>query len=437
MAFFQRSWRVDGEELVAELSAKKTYRAPLELWERIWAAYSNSGQGLQVNQLCREFDIPRRTFLAVKETVGLTHTSVPFPPWIVQAQSPEDLVEETLERKEQDYERKLAARGPDWYRKKYEEAAAKLASQKHVVEALALALRDFQPPNPGRFAPVLGRTRAVVPAAILVLSDWHVGKEVLARSVVGQEFNLKVLTRRVERLAEQVILFLRGQPEIRELVVAVLGDMTDDPMASTFSDQAAFQDARDVDQVRCAVSLLSEFFEALLAHTQVKIQVKAVRGNHGPKGRPLSAIFDELLFDPFLTQCFRGVERVSIETVSSVLATHRVGDALCAFLHGAGLSRDVREADTYRLAALAELMADGTRLGARWRYLFFGHRHHRASMETTHLEWQRCPSLVGGDDYAERELFVTSRPAQSLFLVHPVDGLQTSRIFYLDGEVPA
>lgn len=435
---FEPTWELQGDKLVVWLSPKRIYTEKKALWEDIWRAYSRDGQALQVNQICRSFNIARKRFLAIKDILGLTHSSTPFPPWIMNQADTNDLVEQTLEQREEDYEKKLAARSPDWFKRKYLEALNKLADQDRMVKALQQAMANQGNSGTKHSLPKIDRQRGAKHTLLLNLADWHIGRVVFPRmTVTSKEYGFGILTRRVEQFLTQFLEFYRlFKGSVRELVVASLGDMADDPHAMVFPDQAAFQDKRDIEQVRSANDLFTWFFEELLRQIPLPIKVIAVRGNHGPKGGELAAMFDQLLFDPLLKNKFASEPRLTIESSASFLSTHRVGNSLLAFMHGRNIGSSLSEAKALRIAALAEL-ANPAQHSATNKYVFLGHLHHRKSYienfkETQGMEWIWCPSLVGGDEYSERTLFTTSRPAQMACLVHPDRGVEVTRTFYVE-----
>jgi hypothetical protein len=437
---FEPWWQIsgDGKTLLVYYRADRVYKAPRALWEEIWHAYANETGPLQVNEVCRRFNIQRALFTKIQRVLGLTHTSIPYPPWVTAETPTDELVERTLEQREDDYDRKLQQRSAGWYRTEWQKAREELRRSEIFARTVAQAVREMSLVDPAALRESRGARKGhgtVRSQLLLPITDWHVGKLVVESMLTApNRFDVEVLRARVDSLAGQVIEFAATHVKtIDRLVVASLGDMVDNPFSDTYAGQAQMQAVHSTAQVRLALEVLVGFFTRLLAELPLHVEVIAKVGNHGRGGKPLSGVFDEFLFDPLLRSAFAGTERITVSARPNLVSTHAVGTSLCVFLHGAGTARALTPGRAEQVAALAEI-GHGSGLFPH-RYVFAGHVHHRragVSLEGNRAEWYYCPSLVGGDEYGETQMLSTSRPAQCAFLIHPVTGLHLQKTFYLD-----
>lgn len=395
-----------------------SYRIPSETKRSIYALYSRDGANVQIADIELEFGIPRSAFEAIKNYWGLTHSSPMWPDEDIANRDADELVEEGLANRKRLLHRRFKARERAWYKEQYEKLAHRSSLEDRLIDVARETLTAWEPP------------RIVVPyrktdterRLYLALSDWHVGKRTLP-VIASPGFSTGILRERVARLQEGVARAIRDVSfGIEEVIVALHGDMVDNPDGTTYPRQDRGQDLHDWQQLLEASKLISEFIY-FVASVAKRVSVVVVPGNHG-KTYDTAAAYMAM-------QRLSNCEHVSFDIAETPFATLERGRNQFIVLHGDTLrGGSSRENDIMK--AVMMMGKPGYR-----HYVTFGHLHHRNSKqalmkEGTGYEWYLCPSMVGGDEYSEHRMFATSRPAQLALMVDDDEGVLYPRTLYVD-----
>lgn len=396
-----------------------SYRIPLETKRQIYALYSRDGGNVQVADIELEFGIPRAAFEAIKRYWGLTHSSLMWPDEDIAERDPDELVEEGLANRKRLLHRRFKARERSWYKEQYEKLAQRASLEDRLIEVARDVLPAWTPPRvivPYRRADARRRL-------LIALTDWHTGKRTLAL-MASPGFSIDILRNRVERLKEGVARVVREVSfGIEEVIVAIHGDMLDNPFGTTYPRQDRGQDLHDWQQLLESAKLLADFLYSLAGMFR-HVHVASVDGNHD-RTFSTAAVFMAM-------QLLRDCPNVTFELSETPFVAFERGRNRFIALHGETLRRGGTARENDIMKAIMMLGKPGYR-----HYVTSGHLHHRQVLqnlatEGTGFEYFLCPSMVGGDEYSEHRMFSTSRPAQLALMVDDDEGVLYPRTIYVD-----
>jgi hypothetical protein len=377
-------------------------------------------QRLSVNQLCREMELPRPEFWAIKSAFGITHDDVPYLDEDLEGHTPEELAEESLERRKRQYYVKLQAKEIEQMRAELKKYREQEYIHTQVAEKILpqIAAEEYKRPTWLDVQVELQSEKA----ALVCLSDWHRGKLVWGWELItGNEVNKDIYEQRVARVLTDATEYCVSQ-KVAQAVVVNLGDGPDGPNANIYPKQAMRQWEHGEQQVFGYYNDLVHFVKALRSAVPVE-RYYSVIGNHSGK--------DEMVNWDALTHLFLA-ERlknsgVRFDTGRYKTKAFEVLDSGVVILHGESIRRGKTASEN---ATLSILRMYG--MNRPLSYVFQGHVHH---LEDKEQAWHRhimLPSIIGGDDLAENVMYTTSRPAQIVALFSEGEGLTDVHYIYLD-----
>ena len=304
------------------------------------------------------------------------------------------------------------------------------ATREELVNAVYRAAGDAAralviPPVP---KPVPDRRRGRPEVAVVVLSDWQLGKKT-------PSYNSEVCAERIERLAAKVQKLTdiqRADHPVRECHILALGDLVEGELI--FPGQAHRIDASLFRQVSVdGPRILTGFLRTMLA-TFDRVTVWSVDGNHGAIAGPMRReMHPESNGDRILYQN----ARMLLEPEKR-LAWHmaepdgernwyivaRIGAYSSLLLHGDQFRGHSgipwygiqKKAGGWALGAIADEFTD----------LDFGH-YHQPTRLTLNRVTARCNgSTESHNTYAIEQLAAVGRPSQGLRFVEPEGGHVTA-----------
>jgi hypothetical protein len=267
--------------------------------------------------------------------------------------------------------------------------------------------------------------------ALLHISDGHAGK-------ITVSFDGDVYNYRMEYLFESVMKIItlhRKAYPVRKLHILMTGDniQGENPFQGS-KIGAVSMGARDQTiklaypaMVRLIGSLAQEFEE---------IEVECVKGNHGAsKLAPETSSEDLRLYD-LLKVYFGSHKRIKINIHEGFSAIVNINGFRCFVFHGDGIQCQ----QGVPFFALDKKLKSWYMQYGGFQYAFGGHFHKRHSDEiSSRLEYFMCSTLVSDDDWALKQLGISSNPSQGLYGVHPRYGVtwryavQVDKKFLPDG----
>jgi hypothetical protein len=316
---------------------------------------------------------------------------------------------------------------------KYRRAKAKSAE---LVEAVYQAAKDaavIQGNPPAVPKPKVDRRQKRAEAALLLLSDWHVGKHT-------PSFNTDVAANRVQLLGEKTVKITeieRADHPVRDCHCLLTGDMVEN--VAIFPGQPFEVDSTTFQQVFACASSLEGLLRHLLSTFQT-VHVWEQIGNHGRLGRkgdyPRSDNVDLIVYR-------LAKERLSGLEASGRLVWHpweswftlvEIGAYRALQIHGDQIKSFGGNVPAYGISRKANAWASGV-LGVEFTDVMLGHFHSPMSLPLANGKGRAFvnPSIESDSAFAQEFVAATGTPGQRLFYVDPDRGRITSeRVIWLD-----
>lgn len=377
-------------------------------------------QGLTINQVCREMNIPRPDFVMIKTAFGITHDDVPYIDEDLFDHDIEDLVNQTLERRKRDYYLKLQEREYKENLRELEEYRKKDYFTEKALQEISGELGEILSGINFKLPPSPSVSKSSANKCLVVnLSDLHVGKLILDDKIItGNNFNQSIFDYRMDKLIERVTAHIK-ENSFKKVYVVNYGDGLDDPDAKTYEKQVLNQYTRGEQQVVQYVRAIIQLLNAIL-RVHDNIEYIGLPGNHSKDytnwdnlgNQMVQLVFESLGCANIKFDCVDKMSKVIPIMDSYIIATH--GKHIRNSLTGG-------EIDVLNLLRMYGITT-------KKAYVVQGHLHHTESTKYMRI---LLPSFCGSDDLAENMLNRTSRPAQLLFEFDET-GLSTTKYIYLD-----
>lgn len=313
----------------------------------------------------------------------------------------------------------------------------KLSEKQGVVDQLVADIKEAAPRSyssaPAVKAP---RKNSGKPqSAVLLLSDTHVGKEVVPEQTLGfGQYNFDVFLSRLKYLEESVVSILHDHTttQVPELVIPMLGDMLDGALLHNVE---AGQVTTLFSQFYGAGHALAQFLRNLAPHVP-KIRIYTAVGNHtrwaNQKRMPTHNRYSNL--DSFcyalIEALTRDIGNIEWDFNTQPFSTFTVQGFFFHASHGDHL-RGGDKALGIPNHAVGRAVSSTTQLYNKIsapapHYYVVGHLHREISLPHTTGEVLVNGGFVGLDGYSLAEGFSAVDPSQRLFLVHPLYGKTAS-----------
>lgn len=375
----------------------KPFVRSAEWVQRVWRRYTD---GAQINEVCREFGIPRQTFEDLKRALGLTKTSGPFTDEELAERDEDDLHADALRAKE----RKILTRAEqaDWRRVKRD--ASLVYRQREWVRDVVSAVEWPKPIVPRLRVPPEGHT------VVVGASDWHVGKR-----CAGGDHTLADQVAWLEQHAREVIDRAGSAWGSPERVVLVVGnDLVHSDTISMTTTAGTPQGAQSVGSTRMAarraLELMATLAQGLASYAPVDVRV--CPGNHD---RLVSSMIGFAL-----EQRFHASDRVTVHVPpdDADRTVFAVGRCPVLLTHG-----DQEKHGDLPLI-LARELPEGTDLGLG--LILHGHLHRNALKEEDHAGVARVcfRSPAMADDWHRHKGYVGSTRGTTVLRVDPERSLR-------------
>ena len=243
----------DKEPLEGDLS-----REEMDL---IYKLYSTEGSNLTQRSVSRYF--PNYTFQDFKRIIrafNITKASVPMAPHVLEERSTQELIQLTLQSKENDYLRKL-----EQDRVKHTENSLKDMTKKYydLKQSVANFLEftgnlsiDIKPV----IVPEVKQNKKIIN---VYLSDMHIGADVSKYSIYNNTFNLEEAKKRMDIIFKYIIN-MQSMCGASNINICNLGDSLDGYNAETTRGGHALpQNMNNKDQYKNYISLMLQLFSDL------------------------------------------------------------------------------------------------------------------------------------------------------------------------------
>lgn len=360
----------------------------------LWRRYTD---GAQINEVCREFEVDRRSFEEIKTRLGLTKTSAPWTDEEIEQRDDDDLIGDALERRK----RKLLTRAEhlEWRRTK--EDARKFHEIKEWMREEIRRVEWFEPATP------LIEVSPGEHVTLVGASDWHVGKRTAGKdhTLAEQVEDLRQYARAVAGAAIDL-----GVPQ--RFIVTVGGDLVHVDTMQQTTTKGTPQGAQSVGTTRgaCAgaLAVMAALIDAL-SHV-APVEVRCVPGNHDRLTSYLIALA--------LEQRYAHSDCVFCTILESERQYITIGDVPLMLTHG----------DQEKHAQLPLLMAREMPVGCDLGkgIIVHGHLHRSSHTHEDHSGVQRVclRSPARPDDWHVLRGYVGAVPGTTLLVIDPQSGLR-------------
>jgi hypothetical protein len=371
-------------------------------------AYSNMvGKPASMNEICRDFGIPRAWFDEYRRRHGWTHDMSPYTDEEIATTDVEQLVQDLVLRNKHSLHKKYERR--KW--KNIEESAERYDMFNTYV------LNEFKQ--------LVGEAKSNVPklnmiedeseySLVISPTDFHWGKYGWVDEV-GETYHFDEARKRLMEKTEELICRLPSRPE--QIILATGSDWfhvdTDAGTTTKGTPQDMCGSPAEILMTGC--KLAREHIDLLRQVAPVKVVF--MPGNHDR----MSAI--ALMM--YLSAVYEETEDCEVVVSPSTRQYVHYGNNLLGFIHGDGAKN------------LEELMSCEQReLWGKCEHhaWFHGHLHHRKVLESKGCLIIQLPSLAGHDRYHARQGYTTSKAGLAAHLIDKQKGLIATYFAPVEGQ---
>jgi len=268
------------------------------------------------------------------------------------------------------------------------------------------------------------KTKHLPEKMVGLFSDPQIGEKVESDDVAGmEEYNFPIFKQRLDKWEDGILSLHDNQSakrDIPELDLFMLGDMVEGE--TIYPGQAFHIDMPLYKQLIEGSRVVAEKV-LRLATVFPLIEVFCVQGNHGRPGKPGEnhhrSSFDYLFYQ-MLSAILSNQSNVKIHLSESPVMGVKVYDTKCLLIHGDevpmflnfpfyGLDRVLK---SYSMA-----------LNTIWDVMCAGHYHVSSSFDVSTSEVVANGSFAGSSYYVFRKIKTVNTPKQTVFGVHPRNGI--------------
>lgn len=251
-------------------------------------------------------------------------------------------------------------------------------------------------------------------AGIINASDWHLNELI---DVQGNYYDFKVASQRIKMLAERAVKYFRAF-DVQNIVLAITGDILNN---SKRLDELLSQAVNRSQATFLAVDLFKQFIEHLNMHFNVT--AACVTGNESRKNEEMgftdNVVTDNYDFTIFnmLRYMFKDAEGIDFIIGDPYELVINVAGRNILLLHGYGIKSRCTD-------AVSKIKGRFAAKGILIDMVLFGHMHEARIADL----YARSSSLCGANAYSERELNLTSRASQNIFIVYENGNIDSTKI---------
>jgi hypothetical protein len=379
----------------------------------IFQNYSNwYNNEKSINEICRNYKIPRNYFTELKNVFGITHDSEPFTPEELIERDLHEMTDDVLQKKKfqlhQEFQRK------SW--QQTEEAASKwFKFEEGIFNPFTNFLSSWVPPKYTQLkkeknAKAIRKSKALV----VGLSDIHFGaKTNFKESYRNKGYSTEDAVKCLELYAENIEKVSEERTyNIDECVLVSLGDILHTTGAGfTTKGTMLVHDCIKEEQFNIAFNAIVKFINSLIALFP-KVTVKSVKGNHNDFG-------DYVLFKAL--ECYyRSCKNISFEVFQTDHGIFKLKNNLFVISHGysAEYKGRIPSSSKARESYIANLFLakPESLIGIKQKILLTADQHHLEMKEYAEFEHYMLSTTVKGDKHSEA-MGLNNIPRQSSFVI--------------------
>ena len=377
---------------------------PGEVHRDMLKAYSNfDGNPSTINEICREFKMPRPWFEKYKRIHGWTKDHEPFTPDEMMERDEGELVDEALQLRRATFYRKFE-------QEKWKEVQAEAKKwrefESHVFRKIVEVIGGRTPPKPVQVK--IKPARAPY-AAVVGLSDFHWGK--YSDGENWEFYDRKIARKRLFSCTEDVLsrLIQFGTPD--KFIVPIGSDFLniDNDQKTTTRGTPQDSDGNFYDIIETACVLMEEWIETLRQIAPVELVLMS--GNHD---RAMGYVL--LLY---LGAFYKNAADVTVVKNKQPRQYVAYGKNLIGLVHGDTVSK------TKDLAGHMAREAAKEWAKCPYRTIYTGHLHYeKTETDVAYgVTRRQLPSLSGPDRWHARSGYVGAPKSLPLYLHDKERGL--------------
>jgi hypothetical protein len=389
--------------------------------------YSNwLGEEHSINQVCRNYKIPRNYLTEIIKVLGITHDSEPITDEQLAEKDISEVAEDLIQKKKFQLYQEFQKRS--W--KETEEAAGKwFKLQEGVLDPFSNFIDNWTPPM-HTLVSYTGPTKPTSKQKTLIvgLSDVHFGAKTNSKeSYRNKGYSSKEAKECIEKYAKDIKEIVEDRNySFTECVLASLGDILHTTGSGvTTKGTMLVHDCIKEEQFTIAFDTIVHLINTLLSLFKT-VKVKSVKGNHNDFG-------DWVLFKA-LEAYYREEARIEFEVFQSDHGLFKIYNTLFIASHGYSAEYKGRIPTTgkARESYIANLFLSKpeTLIGIKQKVLLTADQHHLEMREYAEFEHYMLSTTVRGDKHSEA-MGLNNKPRQSCFVI---DQVGVSEIVYCYGK---
>lgn len=393
----------------------KSRQKPLVLHESkvrsIARAYSDWGEGLTSNEICRKFSLTPDVFQELKNILKLSKDREPLTVEEVLenpvAKSVEEIIEEKRYKIYQGYEKQS-------WKETQDKAACWDRFNWATLDPLSNILSNWQPPKikaANKVAPVKNAKASFV----CCLSDNHLGELSKKENLFsGEDYNSSIASKVISEYADQIAetVYSRNY-KFKDAYLVVTGDYLHSCFdGKTVKGTQLHSDLINEEMFELGLNVFIDFV-CQLTSLFPEVNVKILAGNH-----------DEVLLRCLgmaAAKYFENASNVNIEISKSWASLFKIGNVAVVATHG-GSSRlktafpnSPTKLKTYIQDLILSRVDDLA--GCKQKIVLSGHKHSFKQEDMGGFEFYCLGASVLGDSYADEMNLRSSNPRQNCLIL--------------------
>jgi len=376
--------------------------------------YSNwCGEKNSINQICRNYKIPRNYMVEILRVLEITHDSEPVTNEELLKKDVDVITDDLLQKKKFKLHQEFQKRS--W--KQTEEAAAKwLKLEEGVYNPFVNFLQGWEPPKhtPIKYTGPSLSDKPKNKTLLVGLSDVHFGAKTNSNeSYRAKGYSTQEAAECLETYAESIKEIVQDRNHgFSECVLTSLGDILHTSGSGvTTKGTPLVHDCIKEEQFNFAFNSIVKFIDNLLSLFP-SVRVKSVKGNHNDVG-------DYILFEA-LKAYYRTESRIAFDNFQTDHGLFKIENCLFIISHGysAEYKGRIPTAGKARESYVANLFLSKPQelIGVNQKVLITADQHHLEMKEYAEFEHYMFSTTVRGDKHSE-SMGLNNIARQSCFVV--------------------
>lgn len=396
---------------ISAKSSGRSFSISNEKYKKIRRDYSSKNY-LTINELCRKYELPRWKFMLLKSAFGFTHDDVPYTDKEMMEKDTDELVEEELQRRKEQYFQKLQQKEIDSALKELED----YRKDEYYLEKIDKLLQTHLKPNDISGIDYEKAPKNVDSELLLEIPivDLHLNK-LSWEPETNEHYNSEIAKEKFNSVIKDVLARTENQ-DFEKILFPIGNDFfhyDDIDGHTTLGTKQTVGDRWQkmfLDGMKLLVSAIKT-----LAKTCNNIDVFLVPGNHDKQ-----VSFYALMY---LDAYFKGVNSINVDTSPKARKYRKFGKNLIGFTH--------MDKEKGRIFGNMQMEVPEFWGETKYREWHCGHLHSEHVDEKHGIIVRNLSSVTANDDWHYEKGYLSQAKSQS-FIWHKEKGLQNILITNID-----